>query len=125
MQPGCPDTAEQQGASLALAPCLPSPAAVDEQNKQTQAYRSKKDSLEELGKAPEPLASRRGTVISPTSSIFLDRPDSFSAAHFAEDPNTIQFSERCVMNNYFGIGLDAKISLEFNNKRDEHPKKCR
>uniref|UniRef100_K7FT91 Diacylglycerol kinase eta n=1 Tax=Pelodiscus sinensis TaxID=13735 RepID=K7FT91_PELSI len=260
MQPGCPDTAEQQGASLALAPCLPSPAAVDEQNKQTQAYRSKKDSLEELGKAPEPLgealpprgslavqgletlgpreaggrgtvpapqgaagrgiglglpllparlqshvtarpraqlsweasshgntraacdkscslgpASRRGTVISPTSSIFLDRPDSFSAAHFAEDPNTMcacgpgmqaalchvcsvcsagvvcklvlarvwrpfpavvgiqpdvgqtragQFSERCVMNNYFGIGLDAKISLEFNNKRDEHPKKC-
>lgn len=35
------------------------------------------------------------------------------------------FSEKCVMNNYFGIGLDAKISLEFNNKRDEHPKKCR
>uniref|UniRef100_H3B529 Diacylglycerol kinase n=1 Tax=Latimeria chalumnae TaxID=7897 RepID=H3B529_LATCH len=35
----------------------------------------------------------------------------------------VQFSERCVMNNYFGIGLDAKISLEFNNKRDEHPKK--
>ncbi|NXO99522.1 DGKD kinase, partial [Certhia brachydactyla] len=34
------------------------------------------------------------------------------------------FSEKCVMNNYFGIGLDAKISLEFNNKRDEHPKKC-
>ncbi|NXC03716.1 DGKD kinase, partial [Orthonyx spaldingii] len=33
------------------------------------------------------------------------------------------FSEKCVMNNYFGIGLDAKISLEFNNKRDEHPKK--
>lgn len=34
-------------------------------------------------------------------------------------------SEKCVMNNYFGIGLDAKISLEFNNKREEHPKKCR
>ncbi|NXP94796.1 DGKD kinase, partial [Passerina amoena] len=34
------------------------------------------------------------------------------------------FLEKCVMNNYFGIGLDAKISLEFNNKRDEHPKKC-
>lgn len=29
------------------------------------------------------------------------------------------------MNNYFGIGLDAKISLEFNNKREEHPEKCR
>uniref|UniRef100_A0A4W5KHP0 diacylglycerol kinase (ATP) n=1 Tax=Hucho hucho TaxID=62062 RepID=A0A4W5KHP0_9TELE len=36
-----------------------------------------------------------------------------------------QCSEKCVLNNYFGIGLDAKISLEFNNKRDEHPKKCR
>lgn len=33
--------------------------------------------------------------------------------------------EKCVMNNYFGIGLDAKISLEFNNKREEHPEKCR
>ncbi|XP_069752653.1 diacylglycerol kinase delta-like isoform X9 [Narcine bancroftii] len=35
------------------------------------------------------------------------------------------YSEKCVMNNYFGIGLDAKISLDFNNKRDEHPEKCR
>ncbi|CAL8376723.1 unnamed protein product [Boreogadus saida] len=33
------------------------------------------------------------------------------------------FREVCD-DNYFGIGLDAKISLEFNNKRDEHPKKC-
>uniref|UniRef100_A0A8C7MN38 Diacylglycerol kinase n=1 Tax=Oncorhynchus kisutch TaxID=8019 RepID=A0A8C7MN38_ONCKI len=35
------------------------------------------------------------------------------------------FSEKCVMNNYFGVGLDAKITLEFNNKREEHPEKCR
>ncbi|XP_053129577.1 diacylglycerol kinase delta-like isoform X2 [Hemicordylus capensis] len=103
--------------------------AVDEQNKQTQAYRSlsvagKKDSGEDLAKETETLKSRRDTVISTTSSIILDRPDSFSTVHFAEDPGAIQFSERCVMNNYFGIGLDAKISLEFNNKRDEHPKKC-
>uniref|UniRef100_A0AAR2KK46 diacylglycerol kinase (ATP) n=1 Tax=Pygocentrus nattereri TaxID=42514 RepID=A0AAR2KK46_PYGNA len=33
------------------------------------------------------------------------------------------YTEKCVMNNYFGIGLDAKISLDFNNKRDEHPEK--
>ncbi|XP_048370301.1 diacylglycerol kinase delta-like isoform X2 [Sphaerodactylus townsendi] len=103
--------------------------AVDEQNKQTQTYRSitvasKKDSSEDFNKETEKLKSRRDTVISTTSSIILDRPDSFSAVHFVEDPNAIQFSERCVMNNYFGIGLDAKISLEFNNKRDEHPKKC-
>jgi len=34
------------------------------------------------------------------------------------------FEEKCVMNNYLGIGLDAKISLDFNQLRDEHPEKC-
>lgn len=36
-----------------------------------------------------------------------------------------EYTERCVMNNYFGIGLDAKITLDFQNKREEHPEKCR
>uniref|UniRef100_A0A8B9SE09 Diacylglycerol kinase n=1 Tax=Apteryx owenii TaxID=8824 RepID=A0A8B9SE09_APTOW len=103
--------------------------AVDEQNKQTQAYcgtmgPTKKDSSEECNKEAERLSSRRETVTSATSSIILDRPDSFGTLQFPEDPSALQFSEKCVMNNYFGIGLDAKISLEFNNKRDEHPKKC-
>uniref|UniRef100_A0AAQ5X2K6 Diacylglycerol kinase n=1 Tax=Amphiprion ocellaris TaxID=80972 RepID=A0AAQ5X2K6_AMPOC len=40
-------------------------------------------------------------------------------------PSREGYMEKCVMNNYFGIGLDAKISLEFNNKREEHPEKCR
>ncbi|XP_075425733.1 diacylglycerol kinase delta isoform X2 [Ascaphus truei] len=49
-----------------------------------------------------------------------------SADPFATEPDNLEcYTEKCVMNNYFGIGLDAKISLDFNNKRDEHPKKCR
>lgn len=45
---------------------------------------------------------------------------------FSIDPDNLDcYTEKCVMNNYFGIGLDAKISLDFNNKRDEHPEKCR
>ncbi|XP_015746156.2 diacylglycerol kinase eta-like, partial [Python bivittatus] len=103
--------------------------AVDEQNKQTQSYRSlsvagKRDSSEDFAKETDAPKPRRDTVISTTSSLLLDRPESFTTAPFAEDPDAVQFSERCVMNNYFGIGLDAKISLEFNNRRDEHPKKC-
>ncbi|XP_039210865.1 diacylglycerol kinase kappa isoform X3 [Crotalus tigris] len=103
--------------------------AVDEQNKQTQTYRSlsgasKKDSGEDFNKEMEPPKSRRDTVISTTSSLFLDQPERFTPTPFSEEPDAVQFSEKCVMNNYFGIGLDAKISLEFNNKRDEHPKKC-
>ncbi|XP_053811370.1 diacylglycerol kinase kappa isoform X3 [Vidua chalybeata] len=102
--------------------------AVDEQNKQTQAYQGSmgpsKDISEEFNKEEEKLSSRRVTVTSASSSIILDRPDTFGSLQFPEDPSTLHFSEKCVMNNYFGIGLDAKISLEFNNKRDEHPKKC-
>uniref|UniRef100_A0A8D0KZ56 Diacylglycerol kinase n=1 Tax=Strix occidentalis caurina TaxID=311401 RepID=A0A8D0KZ56_STROC len=53
----------------------------------------------------------------PTAALLPPNPPALSATFS-------HFSEKCVMNNYFGIGLDAKISLEFNNKRDEHPKKC-
>ncbi|CAF0782721.1 unnamed protein product [Brachionus calyciflorus] len=35
------------------------------------------------------------------------------------------YSEKTVMNNYFGIGIDAKLCLEFHITREEHPEKCK
>ncbi|XP_077200187.1 diacylglycerol kinase eta isoform X2 [Paroedura picta] len=60
------------------------------------------------------------------SKMLLANIDPFGATPFIDpDQESLEgYSEKCVMNNYFGIGLDAKISLEFNNKREEHPEKC-
>ncbi|XP_067300544.1 diacylglycerol kinase delta isoform X2 [Pseudorasbora parva] len=99
---------------------------VDEQNRHTQVQRMsssssiKRGSSEDL-KETEP----RQNTLSPTTTtpILLEKSESFSTVLFSEE-ESVQCTEKCVMNNYFGIGLDAKISLEFNNKRDEHPKKC-
>ena len=35
------------------------------------------------------------------------------------------FEEKCVMNNYFGIGLDARIALDFHLRREEAPDSCK
>ncbi|XP_023555906.1 diacylglycerol kinase eta [Octodon degus] len=61
------------------------------------------------------------------NKMLLANIDPFGATPFIDpDVDSLDgYSEKCVMNNYFGIGLDAKISLEFNNKREEHPEKCR
>ncbi|KAM3837246.1 diacylglycerol kinase eta [Vipera latastei] len=61
------------------------------------------------------------------SKMLLANIDPYGATPFIDpDPESLEgYSEKCVMNNYFGIGLDAKISLEFNNKREVHPEKCR
>ncbi|XP_078612439.1 diacylglycerol kinase delta-like isoform X2 [Branchiostoma floridae x Branchiostoma japonicum] len=69
------------------------------------------------------------------SKVLLANADALCAAATPlMDPETASlpyvlhregFREKCVMNNYFGIGLDAKITLEFHNKREEHPVKFR
>ncbi|PWA19811.1 hypothetical protein CCH79_00015863, partial [Gambusia affinis] len=94
---------------------------VDEQNRHTQVQRMPSSSSITRENSEELKdADTRG--LSPTSPIVLEKTESLNVVTFNED--TVQCTEKCVMNNYFGIGLDAKISLEFNNKRDEHPKKC-
>ncbi|XP_031441285.1 diacylglycerol kinase eta isoform X3 [Clupea harengus] len=99
---------------------------VDEQNRHMQVQRMsssssiKRQSSDELKEADTRQGCMSPTF--PTPPITLEKSESFSAVSFSED--SVLCTEKCVMNNYFGIGLDAKISLEFNNKRDEHPKKC-
>ncbi|KAM8897609.1 diacylglycerol kinase eta isoform 2-T2 [Spinachia spinachia] len=96
---------------------------VDEQNRHTQVQRmSSSSSIKRENSEELKDGEQRQGGLSPTSPIVLEKPESFHTVTFSED--CVQCSEKCVMNNYFGIGLDAKISLEFNNKRDEHPKKC-
>jgi diacylglycerol kinase (ATP) len=67
----------------------------------------------------------------------LDSVSGFMAAHDASVSSTGRPSrsslflgeeegqEISVLNNYFGIGLDAKIAFDFDRLRSEHPEKCR
>ncbi|XP_056420643.1 diacylglycerol kinase delta isoform X1 [Hyla sarda] len=96
---------------------------------------SSKASLSAGGTASLPNANSQGdhmyTSIRPgmTASLPVNSVMNrlfINADSFSSEPDNLDcYTEKCVMNNYFGIGLDAKISLDFNNKRDEHPKKCR
>ncbi|XP_019486591.1 PREDICTED: diacylglycerol kinase kappa [Hipposideros armiger] len=99
---------------------------LDEQTRQTISVKNftstffLEDDSEDISQTSPRHRSRHGTLSSvpPLKHEDLDHLN-LEYLHFT--PETIRFKERCVMNNYFGIGLDAKISLEFNTRRDEHP----
>uniref|UniRef100_F1RJ94 Diacylglycerol kinase n=1 Tax=Sus scrofa TaxID=9823 RepID=F1RJ94_PIG len=97
----------------------------------TETDESKEESKEDDAKESV-TGLRAGLAASIAGSSIINKMllaniDPFGATPFIDpDPDSVDgYSEKCVMNNYFGIGLDAKISLEFNNKREEHPEKCR
>ena len=50
--------------------------------------------------------------------ISEDTPDAIGSAQMNEDNAQI-----FVMNNYFGLGLDADLCLDFHNAREEKPEK--
>lgn len=59
------------------------------------------------------------TTISPVfRPISEDTPETIASALTNEDNAQI-----FVMNNYFGLGLDADLCLDFHNAREEKPEK--
>ena len=65
-----------------------------------------------------------------TTEHILNTLSVFMAAHVGASvvksgKLSAQGSETAVLNNYFGIGLDAKIALDFDLLRKHHPEKCR
>ncbi|XP_035030104.1 diacylglycerol kinase eta isoform X2 [Hippoglossus stenolepis] len=131
------DTKELESLPSAKSPCSPMERRV---SRSTQSYGSftitpfttSKENLPVLntriicpGLRAGLAASIAGSSI--ISKMLLANIDPFGATPFIDpDLDSLEgYMEKCVMNNYFGIGLDAKISLEFNNKREEHPEKCR
>ncbi|EDO40684.1 predicted protein, partial [Nematostella vectensis] len=75
-----------------------------------------------------PFQPREGLMGSMISKALLANADALCAAA-TPVMNAVSdvdgFSEKCVMNNYFGIGIDAKITLDFHTRREEHPEKYR
>ncbi|XP_068602188.1 diacylglycerol kinase eta [Brachionichthys hirsutus] len=126
------DTKESEAVPSAKSPCPPAETKVSRSTQACGSFTTSKENLPVLntriicpGLRAGLAASIAGSSI--ISKMLLANIDPFGATPFIDpDLDSLDgYMEKCVMNNYFGIGLDAKISLEFNNKREEHPEKCR
>uniref|UniRef100_A0A8C1ZM71 Diacylglycerol kinase n=1 Tax=Cyprinus carpio TaxID=7962 RepID=A0A8C1ZM71_CYPCA len=131
------DTKELEVLPLAKSPCSPPERRMSRSTQSCGSFSitpftTSKENLPVLntriicpGLRAGLAASIAGSSI--ISKMLLANIDPFGATPFIDpDLDSLEgYLEKCVMNNYFGIGLDAKISLEFNNKREEHPEKCR
>lgn len=52
-----------------------------------------------------------------------DKPDEKAVTTVANSSTSENSSAIFVMNNYFGIGIDADLCLDFHNAREENPNK--
>ncbi|XP_023710920.1 diacylglycerol kinase eta isoform X3 [Cryptotermes secundus] len=124
---------------------LKAPDAVIAAGTKAASGRSRSRSLEKDSRFEERSPTKRLPIINPlvrspmwpnvsagaglVSKVLLANADALcAAASPLMDPDETLlegYYERAVMNNYFGIGIDAKISLDFHQKREEHPEKCR
>ncbi|KAI4872435.1 hypothetical protein NFI96_010147 [Prochilodus magdalenae] len=108
---------------------LQSPAEFKKDTEDENKHNEKDEDTKELEALPCLRAGLAASIAGSSiiSKMLLANIDPFGATPFIDpDLDPLEgYLEKCVMNNYFGIGLDAKISLEFNNKREEHPEKCR
>ena len=84
--------------------------------------------------SPQPSdTDKRSPIASPRPRISPNLTDSSGPSGSGSTSKTSPFryvtddlyDEKYVMNNYFGIGVDAKIVLEFHKKRDASPKSAR
>ncbi|KAG8586097.1 hypothetical protein GDO81_005254 [Engystomops pustulosus] len=131
------DTKELDSLSVKVAPRSPDRRASRSAHSQSGSFSSpplasSKENLPVLNTRIICPGLRAGLAASIAGSSIINKMllanmDAIGASPFIDpDLDSLEgYSEKCVMNNYFGIGLDAKISLEFNNKREEHPEKCR
>uniref|UniRef100_A0A673IQ96 diacylglycerol kinase (ATP) n=1 Tax=Sinocyclocheilus rhinocerous TaxID=307959 RepID=A0A673IQ96_9TELE len=122
------DTKELEALPLAKSPCSPPERRVSRSTQSCGSFSitpftTSKENLPVLntriicpGLRAGLAASIAGSSI--ISKMLLANIDPFGATPFIDpDLDSLEgYLEKCVMNNYFGIGLDAKISLEFNNK---------
>ncbi|CAL8371239.1 unnamed protein product [Arctogadus glacialis] len=136
------DTKELEMLSSAKSPCSPTERRVSRSTQSCGSFSITPFSITPFTTSKENLPVLNTRIICPglraglaasiagssiISKMLLANIDPFGATPFIDpDLDSLEgYMEKCVMNNYFGIGLDAKISLEFNNKREEHPEKCR
>uniref|UniRef100_UPI00358F5A21 diacylglycerol kinase delta isoform X2 n=3 Tax=Myxine glutinosa TaxID=7769 RepID=UPI00358F5A21 len=115
-------TLEEQGKIADLA-CKKDSKQMAKSGKQSEVSSGLSGSKENLPMLSSRFLAHNLRSNLPSSCYMLG--SCISTAMGTDNDLLEDFSEKGVMNNYFGIGLDAKILLDFNNRRDEHPEKCR